>query len=119
MFAKGSAVSSGREVIGTRLHFDKAPKVFYDLGHLNLHEMSEGHLRMRHKKLQILLHIYFSFTFSIWTSAANFYMVKGYEEQRCQFGRNYQNLNFFWFLREFLLLFEKIGLVTGHVGEAT
>lgn len=87
MFAKCSAVSSGREVIGTRLHFDKAPKVFYDLGHLNLHEMSEGHLRMRHKKLQILLHIYFSFTFSIWTSAANFYMVKGYEEQRCQFGK--------------------------------
>lgn len=64
---------------GIKLDFDKSLKGLYDLG------LSEGQVRMGHKNLQASLFVYFSFTF--YSSAANFYILQRYEARHCQIGK--------------------------------
>lgn len=100
------------QVAGNKLDLGKALKFLYGLGHLTLHEMSESRVRIGHRKLQVLLHIYFSLT-SCSLGFCCELLHKGMKHNIANLARNYQTLNLFWFIR-FSLLFEKNELVIGH-----
>lgn len=95
LFAKRSPVSSGSQIVGTRLDFDKALNVLYVLGHLNLpwDERRPGKdVTQKNDKF------YYTFTsalpFLVWIAVAIFYTVNGYEKQHCQIGKKLPNPKF-------------------------
>lgn len=57
-FAQCFPVSRSGQVASIKLDFDKSLKELYDLGHLTVHGLSEGQVRLGHKNLQASLCIY-------------------------------------------------------------